>query len=96
MKFLRCFCFKNREKTQATVDAPVASTEISHIEDGEQASKLSALREQIKLAQTLQAAKPYPPVIDHVVGEVEIPIYESDGVAFRCNGKSQKLLVYDK
>lgn len=72
------------------------TTDVSNIEDGEQASRINALREQIRQVQSLQASQPRPPVIDHVVGVVDIPVYESDGVSLRSVGKSHQLFVYDK
>lgn len=94
MKLLRCFCCKTKDKTQA-VEVPV-TTDISNIEEPDQASRLTALRDQLRQVQTVQASQPHPLVIDHVIGVVDIPVYESDGVSLRSVGKSHQLFVYDK
>ena len=94
MKLLRCFCCKTKDKTQVA-EVPT-TTDVSNIEEGEQASRIIALREQIRQAQTIQASLPRPSVIDHVIGVVDIPVYESDGVSLRSVGKSHQLFVYDK
>ena len=94
MKLLRCFCCKTKDKTQAA-EVP-ATTDISNIEEADQTSKLTVLRDQLRQVQTVQASQPHPPVIDHVIGVVDIPVYESDGVSLRSVGKSHQLFVYDK
>lgn len=103
MRLFACFCcnFKAKQhvKKAGTCSEPAQTGNVETTpdrDDEDTASKLEIIRSQLTEAQQHQKAKPRVPVVDAVIGAMDIPVYEAAGQALKSNGRTVKMMVYDK